>query len=124
MPEEPAVAGASGSKGTEVRPEWIWQRLFDAMVFCREKGFEWTEIYYWNVDEFKEVYHALQRNDARSCLRQFTIIGQAFGGDKKSVKEFTDDIARWLPREERNSGTKGSEDYIAAMTKGKVSLKK
>lgn len=88
------------------------------MVFCRTNGFEWEEVYNWNVDEFKEVYHALQRNDARACLRQFSTIGQAFGGDKNSVKEFVDNVSQWLPPEERNAGAKSSDDFISLAKKG------
>lgn len=92
------------------------------MVFCRTSGFEWSEVYNWNVDEFKEVYHALQRNDARANLRQFATVSQAFGGDKKSVKEFVDQESQWLPAHERNGGAGNEDDFISVLRKG-VKLK-
>jgi len=85
------------------------------MVFCREKGYEWSEVYDWNVDEFKEVYHAIQRNDARADLRHFSIVSQAFGGDKKSVKEFISNVSAWLPSQERGQG---SDDFMKLAQKG------
>jgi hypothetical protein len=92
------------------------------MVYCKTSGFDWSEVYEWNVDEFKEIYHALQRNDTRSTLRNFSTFGQAFGGDKKSVKKFIDDLSVWLPKEERNGGAKGTQDFVEMIRKG-VKLK-
>lgn len=93
------------------------------MVLCRTSGFDWDEIYNWNADEFTEMYHALQRNDARKHLRDFSTISQAFGGDKKSVKKFVDDASVWLPAYERNGGAKGTEDFVDLIRKG-VKLKR
>jgi len=88
------------------------------MLQCRLSGFDWDEVYNWNVDEFTEVYHALQRNDARQQLRDFSTFSQAFGGDKKSVKKFIDGASVWLPVWERNGGAKGTDDFVSLIRKG------
>ena len=93
------------------------------MVFCRTSGFKWEEVYNWNVDEFTDVYHALQRNDARAYLRDFSALSQAFGGDKKSVKKFVENASMWLPSNERNGGHKKVDDFVDLIRKG-VNLKK
>ena len=93
------------------------------MVYCRTSGIPWDEIYNWTVDEFADTYHALQRNEARRCLRDFATLGQAFGGDKKSVKAFIDQTSVWLPACERGGGVKGTDDFVALIKKG-VNLKK
>lgn len=92
------------------------------MLQCRLSGFDWDEVYNWNVDEFTEVYHALQRNVARQQIRDFSTLSQAFGGDKKSVKKFIDNASMWLPVWERNGGAKGKDDFVSLIRKG-VKLK-
>jgi uncharacterized protein with von Willebrand factor type A (vWA) domain len=87
------------------------------MIECRTAGFGWDEIYNWNVDEFIDVYHALQRNDTRVLLRNFSATQQAFGGDKKSVTAFIDQVSAWLPAEERNGGKKTADDFVEWMRK-------
>lgn len=89
------------------------------MVFCRTRNFDWEEIYDWNVDEFIDVYHALQRNDTRAFLQDFSASQQAFGGDPKSVKKFIKQVSAWLPSEERNGGKKSVDDFVSWMTKSK-----
>jgi hypothetical protein len=88
------------------------------MVFCRTSGFDWKEIYQWNVDEFSEIYHALQRNEARSYLSHFVSMGQAFGGDKKSIKAFLADSSKWLPDYEKVGGRKKGLDDLVQSIKG------
>lgn len=88
------------------------------MVFCLTSGFKWSEVYEWNVDEFTEIYHALQRNDARSYLRNFSAVSQAFGGDQKSVQKFVEEASVWLPASERGGGAKGTEDFVDLVKKG------
>ena len=85
------------------------------MIECKTSGFDWDEIYNWNVDEFIDVYHALQRNSTRDFLRGFSASQQAFGGDKKSVKAFVDQVSAWLPAEERNGGKKTADDFVSWM---------
>ena len=122
VPEEPQTTGHSGDSN-EVDPSWVWQRLFDAMISCRTAGFEWEEVYNWNVDEFTDVYHAMQRNDARAYLRDFSALSQAYGGDKKSITKFVENASIWLPAHERNGGAKGRDDFVSLIKKG-VNLKK
>ena len=93
------------------------------MVECRTSGIGWDEIYNWNVDEFTEVYHALQRNDARLQLRNYSTIAHAFGGGKKEVKKFIDNLSVWLPAHERNGGAKGKDDFVQLIRDG-VKLKR
>jgi len=93
------------------------------MLECVAYGMDWEAVYNWNVDEFSEVYHAVQRNNARSYLRNFSSLGQAFGGDKKSVKQFVDTASAWLPAQERNGGVKTANDFVEVVRKG-LKLKK
>jgi len=94
------------------------------MIFCRTSGFDWEEIYNWDVDEFTDVYHAVQRNRARDTLSLFSTVGQAFGGDKKSVKEYVKSVSVWLPAHERGGGAKSADDFITLMREGKFKLEK
>ena len=87
------------------------------MVFCRSAGIPWKEVYNWNVDEFADVYHALQRNETRHFLRNFSGMQQAFGGDKKSIKTFLDSVMSWLPAEERGA-KKGVNDFVDLVRQG------
>ena len=94
------------------------------MIECRTSGFDWEEVYNWNVDEFIDVYHSLQRNGTRDLLRGFSATQQAFGGDKKSVKAFIEQVSAWLPDEERNGGKKSADDFVSYMVKhGNATLK-
>ena len=96
----------------------MWQRLFDAMVFCSTKGIPWDSVYNWNVDEFADVYHAIQRNEVRDHLVRFGALQQAFGGTKKTVKKFVDSLSVWLPAMERGGGVKQVDDFVSAAKKG------
>lgn len=60
----------------------------------------------------------MQRNRARDTLLMFRTLGQSFGGDKKSVKSFVEDVSQWLPAEERNGGKKSPSEFLAAVQKG------
>jgi hypothetical protein len=93
------------------------------MVFCHTSGFDWDTVYSWNVDQFIDIYHALQRNDSRAFLKQFSCLQMAFGGDKKGVKEFISAHSEWLPNEERQGGVKRTDDFISLVNKG-LKLKK
>ena len=87
------------------------------MVFCHTSGIAWDDVYNWNVDEFIDVYHALQRNHTRQFLQSFGGMQQAFGGDRKSIKAFIKSISAWLPPEERG-GRKGLNDFVDVVRKG------
>lgn len=89
------------------------------MLECRASGWEWDEVYHFNADEFKEVYHGLQRNNARANLRMFGTLGQAFGGSKESIKEFLAQESQWLPVCERPGGAGDALDFIEALKRGR-----
>ena len=94
------------------------------MVSCHTSGIAWDTIYNWNVDEFIDIYHSLQRNEARTYLKQFSCLQMAFGGDKKSLKEFINNASVWLPKEERQGGRKYTDDFLGMLGKSKMALKK
>jgi hypothetical protein len=93
------------------------------MIFCAGHGFSWDEVYNWNVDEFADAYQAMQRNHARDILSQFSLMQQSFGGTKKSVKDFVASVSVWLPKQEKDGGAKGTQDFVDLVQKG-VKLKK
>lgn len=92
------------------------------MVLCHTSGVAWESVYNWNVDEFIDVYHAIQRNHTRDFLQSFGGMQQAFGGDKKSIKAFIKSVSIWLPPEERGD-KKGVDDFLNLVRKG-LKLKK
>lgn len=64
------------------------------------------------------MYHSIKRTEARTTLKSFSRMQQAFNGTKKSVKGFIDEVSAWLPSQERNGGHKGVDDFISLMNKG------
>ena len=93
------------------------------MLECVSAGFEWNVVYNWNVEEFGDVYRAVKRTEARDTLHQFGCLQLAFGGDKKTIKNFVTSVSAWLPSEEREGGAKGADDFVALVRKG-LKLKK
>lgn len=122
MPEESGNSKDGRNVQTddlEADSRWVWERLFDAMVYCCTKGFDWHTVYDWSVDEFTDVYHSLQRTEARSFLHNFSALLTAQNGDTKAIKAFIKNNSLWLPQQEKQGTGNKVDDFIAAMKTGK-----
>lgn len=69
--------------------------------------------YIWNlsVPEFRDLYHALLRNDARHKVELAVLMQNAYHADAKGMKKFMDSLSVWLPKTERGIGRKSAEDF-------------
>lgn len=93
----------------------VWERLYDAAVFCVSQGFSVEHVSELSVPEFRELYHALMRIDARRKVELAVLMQNAYHAEAKGMKKFLDSLSVWLPKAERGMGKKSAEEFQRAL---------
>lgn len=86
-------------------------------MFCVTSGFSAEYVWGLSVEEFKDLYHSLLRNDARRKTELAILMQNSYHADAKNMKKFLDSLGVWLPGAEKNSGRKSAEEFQKAISR-------
>lgn len=88
--------------------------LDDARLECVNFGLTSKEVDDLYVPEFIKVYQSIRRIEARRDLKHLSIIGHAFGANKKENNKFMAHLSTWLPMWEKQ-GVRTNDDFASVM---------
>lgn len=98
--------------------EYFIESLYEAIVYCIQKGFSESYIMDLDVWGFGKVYKYLRRIETRSQMSLVGLYSTANHGSKKDFKTFLDSIKIWLPEQEQNIEKKTEKDFKELVAKG------